>query len=203
MRPLRRTQAERSATTRQRLLDATVACVLEQGFASTTTREICQRAGVSRGAQLHHYPTKAELLAEAAEHLLELRHREFQLSQAAPLTEREAIRAAVDSLWSIYSGPTLKVWQELVVAARTDKALRQRLAGVNRRFFAGARATLARLFGDPRTDDPELDAVTRFTLSVLDGLALNQTLEDDERSARGVLRLIELAAAAWGEKQTG
>lgn len=185
---------------RERLLDATILSILEDGFSGATTRRIGQRAGVSRGAQLHHYPTRQHLLGAAAEHLLNRRHQEFQLAQAGGLTSAAAIAAAVEFLWSIYSGPTLKVWQELVIAARTDAALREQLAGVNERFFARARQTLADLFGRPAVDDDELAAITRLTLAILDGLALNQTLEPDERGARNVLRLVETLAAAWSEQ---
>src|SRR5229473_7754051 len=74
----RRTQEERSASTRARLLDATISCLSELGYARTTTTEIAERAGVSRGAQLHHFPTKAELVTTAVEHLFEKRTEEFR-----------------------------------------------------------------------------------------------------------------------------
>src|SRR6185369_6387055 len=73
----RRTQAERSATTRARLLDATIACLHDLGYAGTSTPEIARRAGLSRGAQLHHFPTKAELVTSAVEHLFLRRRDEF------------------------------------------------------------------------------------------------------------------------------
>ena len=57
----RRTQEERTAAMRERLLNATVECLYELGYAKTTTTAIVERAGVSRGAQLHHFPTKADL----------------------------------------------------------------------------------------------------------------------------------------------
>src|SRR5437763_12092708 len=69
----RRTQAERSAATRAALLDATVASLVEVGYANTTTTGIAERAGVSRGAQMHHFPAKADLVAHAVEHLAEKR----------------------------------------------------------------------------------------------------------------------------------
>src|SRR6266508_1349164 len=64
-----RTQAERSEHTRELLLDATIECLVELGYARTTVHEICLRAGLSRGAQQHHFTTKAELMAGALEHL--------------------------------------------------------------------------------------------------------------------------------------
>src|SRR3954464_15263723 len=65
----RRSQAERSAATREALLDATLACLVEDGYARTTTARVAERAGVSRGAHLHHFQTRDALLAAAADHL--------------------------------------------------------------------------------------------------------------------------------------
>ena len=75
---VRRTNEERSAETRARLLEATTECLVELGYSNTTTTAIAERAGVSRGAQLHHYPTKAELVTAAVEHLCERLDAEFR-----------------------------------------------------------------------------------------------------------------------------
>ena len=77
-------QEERSAETRRRLLDATVACLFERGYAGTTTTEIATRAGVSRGAQLHHFPKKDELVVGALEHVFELRLADLSAAIAEP-----------------------------------------------------------------------------------------------------------------------
>ncbi|MDN3722743.1 TetR/AcrR family transcriptional regulator [Roseibium salinum] len=63
----RRTQDERSAETRRLLHQATIASLLEVGYANTSTPGIVQRAGVSRGAQTHHYPGKIDLIVAATE----------------------------------------------------------------------------------------------------------------------------------------
>lgn len=65
----RRTQEERRAETRGRVLDATIACLLELGYGATTQRAVSDRSGVTRGAQLHHFPTRAQLVAEATTRL--------------------------------------------------------------------------------------------------------------------------------------
>jgi AcrR family transcriptional regulator len=193
----RRTQAERRAATQASLLDATIACIVERGLAQTSTTEVCRRAGVSRGAQLHHYPTKAELVAAALEQLVVRRHDEFRRAYARLLDGPPSVAAVVEALWRIYSGPTLSAWQELTVAARTDPELRRLLAAVNQRFFASAQETLARLLGPAAQGHPELPAATRLTLAVFDGLALNQILEEDDGAARAVLRLVERLVPAW------
>src|SRR5271157_4688134 len=92
----RRSQAERSAATRDALLDATIACLVEDGYAHTTTSRVAERAGVSRGAHLHHFQTRQALLAAAMEHLAE-RRGENLLAAAENLPEgRERIVEGLD-----------------------------------------------------------------------------------------------------------
>ena len=66
----RRTQAERSDAMRRRVLDATLECLQKDGYARTTVGRIIEVAGVSRGAPLHHFPSKSALIAAAAERLI-------------------------------------------------------------------------------------------------------------------------------------
>jgi AcrR family transcriptional regulator len=119
----RRTQEERSSATRERLLDATVDCLIEYGYAGTTVARIAERAGVTRGAQVHHYPTKADLVLAALRHLAEK-----QIEQALaelPRLQRanDAIGAMLDMLWRVHNGPLFVAVVELWVAARTDPDL--------------------------------------------------------------------------------
>lgn len=73
-----RTQQQRREETRRALLDAAVESLIEVGFARTTTLEVQRRADVSRGALLHHFPSKAELLVAAVDHLAEMRAKEMK-----------------------------------------------------------------------------------------------------------------------------
>src|SRR3954469_18310436 len=114
-----RRMQDRGVITRAALVDAAVECLIEQGYAATTTVEVAKRAGVSRGAQLHHFPTKAELLAAAVEHLYARRRAEFRAAVAAMPDGVDRIDSSVDLLWSMFSGPTFPAWLELQVAART------------------------------------------------------------------------------------
>src|SRR5262245_12772993 len=67
--PERRTQAERTAETRGKLLDATIASLVEEGYEATTGRVVTERAGVSRGAQTHHFPLRMDLIVAAVEEI--------------------------------------------------------------------------------------------------------------------------------------
>src|SRR5580704_11791850 len=99
----RRTQAERRATTRSALLDATIDALVEYGYANVTSAQIVQRAGVSRGAQAHYFSTKAELVVEALRHLtdkLVADLEEHPIKQAGSDTDRYA--AILDRLWALH-----------------------------------------------------------------------------------------------------
>src|SRR5690606_23694455 len=97
-------QAERTAATRHRLMEATVDALVEFGWAGTTTTLVSTRAGVSRGAQLHHFPSKQELVVAAVQHLTELRRDELRRAAAGlPATGRT--RAVLDVLGAQFTSP--------------------------------------------------------------------------------------------------
>jgi AcrR family transcriptional regulator len=188
----------RSVATQGRLLEATIACVVEHGYAGASMPVICARAKVSRGAQLHHYPTKAELVAAAVDRLFETRHDEFRRELARlPACGEARIEAALEALWAIYSGKTLAAWMELVVAARTDEPLRERVAAVEARFFAEAQATFLALFGELGVPQAGAAAATRIVLSCFDGLALHHVVQPGDPSMPEVLATLKGLLGAW------
>jgi len=172
-RPARRTQAERSATTRAVLLAATFDSLVEHGFSGTTTTEVTRRAGVSLGALLHHFPTKADLLAAAVGHVMQRRQDEFRkaVTEIDPGVDR--LDAVIDLLWSAVDGPTFQAWVELWVGARTDPDLADALRGIDAEFERGSLEIFAELFGpDDYPDARFLQFGMRFAMSLMDGVAL-------------------------------
>ena len=121
-----RTQQERREHTRTALLDATIDCLVDLGHARTTVQEICRRAGLSRGAQQHHFTTKAELMVAAVEHLVTRLRAEITGSLVLP---RGPLRVseAIELLWHGFSGKLSTAALELWIAARTDGELRTAL----------------------------------------------------------------------------
>ena len=187
----RRTQAERSATTRARLLDATIECLHDLGYARTSTPEIARRAGLSRGAQLHHFPTKAELVTSAVEHLFARRREEFLRAFRERADDRDPTDAAIDILWSMVSGPTFYVWLELTVAARTDAELRAPVAALTERLAGVVEGTFRELFPPPTTPNPFYDVAPRFAFALLDGLAVERIHADDPGAHTAVLQALK------------
>ena len=96
---------------------------MELGFVGTTTTEVTRRAGVSLGAMLHHFPTKADLLAAAVGHVMQRRQDEFRKAMTNVGRDMDRLDAAIDLMWEAFNGPTFHAWLELWVAARTDPEL--------------------------------------------------------------------------------
>ncbi|HEY1834776.1 MAG TPA: TetR/AcrR family transcriptional regulator [Solirubrobacteraceae bacterium] len=174
-RPARRSQAERSATTRQALLDATVACLVEDGFANTTTSRVAERAGVSRGAHLHHFQTRSALVAAAMEHLAD-RRGEVLLEAAGSLPAgRERIEQGLDLLWNGYAGPLYQAALDLWTHARTDEELRERLVPVERGLDRQTAQMTRQLFPE-LCERPGFDRMIEMAAATMRGLALLDTL---------------------------
>jgi AcrR family transcriptional regulator len=129
----RRTQAQRRATTRAALLEACVDCLLEQGYARLTTAAVVSRAGVSRGAQAHHFSTKAELVLAALRHVADQLAAEVIEDQTRPPERPEQAQLALlDQLWALHTGRLFPALMELWLAARTDAELRAGLSDFER-----------------------------------------------------------------------
>jgi AcrR family transcriptional regulator len=169
-RPIRRTQAERRATTRRHLLDAAVASLVEVGHGGTTTTEVCRRAGVSQGALFKHFATKAELVAAAAAHLFENLVSEFETALPSVAGRADGPAAAVRQLWSVFQQPRLHAAFELYNAARTDAELGRILAPVTARHAANVRAHARSLF-PAAAERPHFDAIVSVVVSAMQGAA--------------------------------
>lgn len=176
-----RTQQQRRDETRRALLDAAVESLIEVGFARTTTLEVQRRAEVSRGALLHHFPSKAELLVAAVDHLAEMRAAELKVL-AAQLPAGNRTDAVLDLLWQCFSGTFFQVTMELRTAARTDAELRPVLVvaekSLRERIFAQVRS----LFGkDSVAEHPGLERALDLTLQLMIGAAMSSVLHTTER----------------------
>jgi AcrR family transcriptional regulator len=179
---VRRSQADRSNATKTALLDATVASLIEDGFTRTTTTAVAQRAGVSLGALVHHYPSKADLLTAAVSHLLERRLSEFRKIMANVDPGADLLDASIDALWSMFSGPTFTAWVELWVGARTDPELALAVTRVDREFVEASSELFAEMFPAAGEFDNEMfrrvGLHTAFVL--MGGLALSSMIEEYE-----------------------
>ncbi|NEW58062.1 TetR/AcrR family transcriptional regulator [Nocardia cyriacigeorgica] len=121
--PARRTQEQRSSEMRVRLLDATIDCLVEYGYVGTTTPRVAERAGVTRGAQVHHFGSKNDLVVAAISHLAQRRAETAMRDMGRVEDVDDPVDAALEFLWELHQGPLFIATVELWVAGRTDPVL--------------------------------------------------------------------------------
>jgi AcrR family transcriptional regulator len=165
-------QRTRRAHTIVRLLDATIDSLVEDGYAATTIRAVARRAGVSQGAATHHFPKRIDLIAAAIERLAERRAAELRAAAAALPGDADRRRgAALDLLRSAFAGPLFVAWVRLRVAASEDRALRERIAPLQRR----ARRLIAEIAAEAMPDAaaaPAFEARVDVLTAAMNGLGL-------------------------------
>jgi AcrR family transcriptional regulator len=179
-------QEERTRAMRLRLLEATVECLVERGYSGTSTTLVSERAGVSRGAQLHHFPTKNDLVVAAVEHLTEIRGAELSAAVTALPNGRRRTRAVLTMLGDHFASPVFTAALELWVAARTDEVLYSAVGPLELRVGREVhRLTVEALGADESR--PGVRELVQATLDLVRGLGLANTISDDARRRRRIL----------------
>ena len=179
-------QEERTRAMRARLLEATVECLVERGFSGTSTTLVSERAGVSRGAQLHHFPTKNDLVVAAVEHLTEVRGAELAAA-ASRLPEGERrTRAVLRMLGDHFASPVFTAALELWVAARTDEHLFAAVGPLEQRVGRETHRMTVELLGADESR-PGVRELVQATLDLVRGLGLANTISDDARRRGRIL----------------
>lgn len=180
-RPLRRSRSERSADSRQLILDATLDCLLEYGYARTTTLTIQARAGISRGRLLHHFPSREGLLVAACQHLATTHLAELQSWVADKRVTRgsdaDRVHWAIDMFWSTFEQRYFWGSVELWTAARTDARLRATLLPEERRLGAAIRRVIDALFAPALIEHPGYPDVRELLLTSMRGVALTYSFD--------------------------
>lgn len=184
---MRRTQESRSAETRLRVLEATTECLVEYGYIGTTTAAVQSRAGVSRGALMHHFGSKNELLVAAVRHLAERRGANL-ISQASALDDQDdRTSQAIDLLWDTFTGPLFTATLELWAASRTDSDLRAAVLEFERALRAELDVAMRHLFGEGLAESPAFADAIEFTLQFMRGAALTSILRTDKNRQQAVI----------------
>jgi AcrR family transcriptional regulator len=167
-------QQSRAIATRERLLDATAACLCELGLAGASTAAIAARAGVSQGAVFKHFPTKTELLARAVERILAGMVRDFRgaIDDAIDDAHGDRVHAGCAVLWRIFRAPEMRAVFEVYVAARTELDLGARLTPILDAHRASILAEARRLFPLTAAADQDVDEAIDAVVYAMQGAAL-------------------------------
>ncbi|MEV0638770.1 TetR/AcrR family transcriptional regulator [Streptomyces sp. NPDC050619] len=187
---------DRSRATRRRLLEAAVACLAEHGWTGSTVAVVAERAGVSRGAAQHHFPTREDLFTAAVEYVAEERCTALRaLFPHGAAGDRQAVVAA---LVDLYTGPLFRAALHLWVAASNEEQLRPRVTELEARVGRESHRTAVELLGADESR-PGVRETVQGLLDMARGLGLANLLTDDTgRRERVVAQWAALLDAALG-----
>ena len=182
-------QAQKSASTRNLIVKAAIRCFVELGYARTTTTRIAEMAGLSRGAMLHHFPSKHDIVRAAVEYLHARRLNAFRKSVAAIPEDADRVKMAVQAYWDYIKHPMFVALFELSVAARTDPELEALLKPAQEAFDQEWYRTARELFPEWH-DDNAFDLGLDLSRYLMEGMALSfLSHEQTERDKRLLLYL--------------
>ncbi|MFL6160782.1 MAG: TetR/AcrR family transcriptional regulator [Jatrophihabitantaceae bacterium] len=182
----RQPQQDRSRLTRRRLLDAAVASLAQVGWTATSVALVAARAGVSRGAAQHHFPTRESLFEAVIDHITEQRLAELQVAAARLPAGQGRTEAVLEVIAAIYTGPLFQAALQVWTAASSEAALRARIMPLEAELGRRTHAIAVRLLAADETV-PGVRETVQATLDLARGLGLAAVLRDDSRRRRRVL----------------
>ena len=183
-------QAQKSAMTRDRILDAAINCFIELGYTNVTTARVASSAGVSRGAMLHHFPSKTELIQAAVEYLHHKLLQDYTARVAsipAALKGKKRRRAGLDAYWDHLSGDLSVVYHELCVASRTDPELKAILESSQKVFEEHVRDSNTELFAEWKDRGDRFLLAMDVTKFLMEGMAAGQLMTNREQRVKRLL----------------
>ena len=184
-------QAEKSALTRQAILEAAVRCFVQHGYTNTTTAMIAEEGDVSRGAMMHHFSSRSAVMEAVVGYLHVRRLNEYRqlmsdIDSPDQMLTRAAIRTSVETAWKYVNLPSFIAYQELLGAARTDPALASAVDEVERDFEREFLKTVRAVFPHWK-QVKSLKAAHELVQFVMQGMGVAHRSPQREQRARRVI----------------
>jgi AcrR family transcriptional regulator len=178
--PTREPKQDRSRATRSRLLEAAIASLAEIGYPASTVAVVAERAGVSRGAAQHHFPTREALFTAALEHMTHVRAAELRRELSELPGRRASTGEIVDLTFALFSGQLFRAALTLWVAAAAEPSLREQIVPLEARIGREIHRVVVELLDVDETV-PGARETVQATLDLARGLGLADLLTDDSR----------------------
>jgi AcrR family transcriptional regulator len=163
----------RGLETRATILDAAIQCIVRDGYARLRTTTIAAQSKVSRGAMLHHFPSKEAIVYATVQHLYDKRLRAYEHALAAASGSSDRIKRAFDAYWEHVNHPYFIAFFELIVAARTDTDLHAVMAPLHERFEQATFDHALGLFPELTEKQDRLRVGLQLSNALMEHLALN------------------------------
>jgi len=153
-----------------KVLDATLSVLAEKGYQGTTTSLVAATAGVSRGAMLHHFPTRSSLFVATAGRLLESEVAAFRKAMGSIPEGADRYHAAIDFLWTTFQSDVHLAWNELSLGSRSDPEASDEIAEAGTLIHSRIAETWVEVFPEAKGLG-FADIAPDFATALLDGLA--------------------------------
>ena len=193
---------QRSVETRQLLMEATIDCIREMGYHRASTNEIVRRAGLSRGAMLHHYPTKHDLLVAAFGWVHEEISADIETRFKQAETDGTEWIDLLDEIMARYfQGRSWEAFVEIIVAGRTDLMLRDRLRPIVCDYYDH----IDRIWQTYFTTDivgNDVANLINLSLCVVRGMAFQMLIRDDPVYYDGMMQQWKAMIAPLVQKKS-
>ncbi|QPC44217.1 TetR/AcrR family transcriptional regulator [Kaustia mangrovi] len=176
---VRRTQQMRSEATQRKLVEAALDAMMETGYTRMTTAEVAARAGVSRGALMHHFATKDDLVATAVEAQLTESTEDIRAQAARVRAGELDLNGFVEHVWGLFSGRLFYITLEHVTEARHNADLRAKMIPVVKRFHEALDEIWREFFHQTTLTSIEVDTTLNMTLCLLRGMGVQTVLRND------------------------
>ncbi len=186
-------QAQKSAMTRDKILEAAVNCFITLGYTNVTTAKVASAAGVSRGAMLHHFPSKTELIQAATEYLHGKLLDDFTSrvkSIPTNLKGKKYRRAGLDAYWEHLSSDLFMAYHELCIAGRTDPELRAILESTTVEFDRHTRESTMALFSEWTDRGDRFLLAMDVTKFLMEGMAVGQMVSNREERVNRLMNYL-------------
>jgi AcrR family transcriptional regulator len=177
----RRTQAERSEETRTRILKAAANLIRKRGYARFRTAEVAKEAGLSRGAQLHHFPTKDSLVVATLEHVFEQAQVLSRRRASAVNRPRDLIEAVIEDAREFFFSEHFMVAIDIVLSTSTDQSVRKQILDISRKARRPAEAAWAEALAANGVPGQLASDLVALTLSLVRGMALRTLWDNDPK----------------------
>ena len=188
---LRGSHADRTAAMRKRLIDAAIECICDLGYGATTLQVVTDRAGVSRGAVLHHFPNKVDLMVAIAEYAAGKQNRLVARLLADTEPGMDRYLKITMATWEAMIRPPAIALNEPMVGSRSDPKLRARFPAVIEALEKYQREGVweqAKSVGI--TDQPAIDAMTYLHNAAMRGLATELMFSGNRPRAEAAMNLL-------------
>lgn len=192
-------QAEKSANTRRAILEAAIQCIIQVGFARCTTSRIAEYANVSRGALMHHFPSRKAVLRATIKYLNKKQIAEYRNLMEAieiPTKEmsREKIAQSVEEAWNYVNLPSSLAYQEILMASRTNAELKQVLEPLEKDFENSFLDAVKKEF-PPWAGRDEIEVAHDAALFMLTGMMLGHMKTRKEQRRKYVMEFLTNSVA--------